>query len=110
MSLAYVAAKLFVNMFIFYIFYILDFAILDLFSTYKKMQSLFFLIFMIFKVRIKWKINFVICDIWAYTIIVWPEIILVIALVSKIQDGLHFCKVKLLDLGPDCTTPPPPRG
>ena len=29
-----------------------------IFSTYKKMQSLFFLIFMIFWVRIKWKINF----------------------------------------------------
>ena len=37
---------------------ILDFAILDIFSTYKKMQSLFFVIFMIFRVRIKWKINF----------------------------------------------------
>ena len=31
-------------------------------------------------------------------IMVWPEIILVIALVSKIQDGLHFCKVKLYKL------------
>ena len=33
-------------------------------------------------------------------IMVWPEIILVIALVSKIQDGLHFWQVKLLDPGP----------
>ena len=31
-------------------------------------------------------------------IMVWPEIILVIALVCKIQDGLHFCKVKLYKL------------
>ena len=31
-------------------------------------------------------------------IMVWPEIILVIALVSTIQDGLHFCKVKLYKL------------
>ena len=28
-------------------------------------------------------------------ITVWPEIILFFALVSKIQDSLHFCKVKL---------------
>ena len=32
---------------------ILDFAILGLFSTYKKMQSLFFLIFMIFQNQVK---------------------------------------------------------
>ena len=31
-------------------------------------------------------------------IMVWPEIILVIALVRKIQDVLHFCKVKLYKL------------
>ena len=31
-------------------------------------------------------------------IMVWPEIILVFALVSKIRDGLHFCKVKLYKL------------
>ena len=31
-------------------------------------------------------------------IMVWPEIILVIALVSKIQDGPHSCKVKLYKL------------
>ena len=31
-------------------------------------------------------------------IMVWPEIILVIALVSKIQDGLHFCKIRLYKL------------
>ena len=31
-------------------------------------------------------------------IMVWPQIILVIALVGKIQDGLHFCKVKLYKL------------
>ena len=31
-------------------------------------------------------------------ITVWPEIILVIALISKIKDGLHFCKVKLYKL------------
>ena len=50
MSLAYVVAKLFVNMFIFIytLAAILDFAILGLFSTYKKTQSIFFLIFMIF--------------------------------------------------------------
>ena len=54
MSLAYVVAKLFVKMFIFiYFAAILDFAILDPFSAYKKRQSLFFLIFMIFWVRIK---------------------------------------------------------
>ena len=29
---------------------------------------------------------------------VWPKIILVIALASKIQDGPHFCKVKLYKL------------
>ena len=29
---------------------------------------------------------------------VWPEIILVNALVSKIQDDPHFCKVKLYKL------------
>ena len=73
-SLAYVVVKLCVNMFFLYtLAAILDFAILGLFSTYKKMQSLFFLIFMIFWVKIKWKINLtdqshesVICDIWAY--------------------------------------------
>ena len=31
-------------------------------------------------------------------IMVWPEIILVITLVSKIQDDPHFCKVKLYKL------------
>ena len=31
-------------------------------------------------------------------IMVWPEIILVIALVSKIQDDSHFCKIKLYKL------------
>ena len=31
-------------------------------------------------------------------IMVWPEIILVIALVSKIRDGLHLCKVQLYKL------------
>ena len=31
-------------------------------------------------------------------IMVWPEIILIIALVSKIQDVAHFCKVKLYKL------------
>ena len=59
MSLAYVVAKLFVKTFILYtLAAILDFAILDIFSTYKKMQSLFFLIFVIFWARIKWKVNF----------------------------------------------------
>ena len=44
MSLAYVAAKLFVNMFIcIYFGGHLGFRLLDLFSAYKKMQSLFFL-------------------------------------------------------------------
>ena len=31
-------------------------------------------------------------------IMVWPKVILVIALVSKIQDSPHFCKVKLYKL------------
>ena len=31
-------------------------------------------------------------------IMVWPEVILVIALVSKLQDGPNFCKVKLYKL------------
>ena len=31
-------------------------------------------------------------------IMVWPDVILVIALVSKIQDSPHFCKVKLYQL------------
>ena len=59
MTLAYVVAKLFVNMlFLYTLAAILDFAILEMFSTTKKMQALFFLIFMIFRVRFKWKINF----------------------------------------------------
>ena len=36
-------------------------------------------------------------------IMVWPEIILVIALVSKIQDGRNFCKGKLYKLPPFST-------
>ena len=56
--LAYVVAKLFVNMFIFIYAGILYFAILDIFSIFEKMQSLFVCIFMIFLVRIKWKNQF----------------------------------------------------
>ena len=60
MSLSYVVAKLFVYicLFLYTLAAIFDFAILDIFSTNKKMQSLLFLIFMIFWVWIKWKINF----------------------------------------------------
>ena len=59
MSLAYVVAKYsYICLFLYTLAAILDFAILDLFFTYKKMQSFFFLIFMIFWVRIKGKINF----------------------------------------------------
>ena len=70
MSLAYVVAKLFVNMFIFIYF---DFAILDLFLTYKKCNPFFSWSSCYFESESSEKSTLtdklhesVICDIWAY--------------------------------------------